>query len=440
MELNVKKIPKARWVRIIPIIIFANIVQWIGKSIISFALPGGMANELALNASISGLLGTVFSIGYLFLQVPFGSAAAKGRAKKLIGLSFFGWVVSLYFLGAATSGTEALIFRFILGFIGGGFNPAMFTIIANWFPNEERGRATAAFLASASISQIIIGPMSSILLVSNSWRILFYVSSGACLVLFLLWMLCFTEKPENAKWLSEEEKEYIISSLEAEKVSKKSVEKTSKLEVIKDKNLWKLCFMYFTISFGTIGLAFWMPTMIKTITKTGMTQAGFLSVIPNIFIFVGVLLSGNISDKTQKRRLLAGLSPVIFTGGLVSAMLLQSNPWLSFGVLCVACLFLQGAAPNMWAMLPRLMSPERAGSARGILNTCSSIGGLLSPLLIGYLQDLTGNMIISWMIIFGTCVLGFLVSLTLPKHLNMPIKKEETEENDKLKPAIDTDK
>lgn len=425
MELNIKKIPKARWFRIIPIIVLANIVQWVGKSIISFAIPGGMAKELALSASVSGLFGTVFSIGYLFLQVPFGSAAAKGRAKKLLGLSFLGWVISLYFLGSATSGTEALIFRFMSGFIGGGFNPAIITIIANWFPNAERGRATAAFLASASISQIIIGPMSSILLLSNSWRILFYVSSGACLVLFLLWMTCFTERPEDAKWLSEEEKHYIISSLEAEKVNKKSVEKASILEVIKDKNVWKLCFMYFTISFGTIGLAFWMPTMIKTITKTGMTQAGFLSVIPNIFIFIGVLLSGTISDKTQKRRLLAGLSPVMFTGGLVAAMFLQSNPWLSFGVLCVACLFLQGAAPNMWAMLPRLMSPEKAGSARGVLNTCSSIGGLLSPLLIGYLQDITGNMIISWVIIFGTCVLEFFVSLTLPKHLNSSNKKEE---------------
>lgn len=424
MELNIKKIPKARWYRIIPIIVVANIVQWFGKSIISFALPGGMAKELALSSSFAGLFGTFFSIGYLFLQVPFGSVAAKGKAKKFLGLSFIGWVISLYFLGASTSGTEALIFRSISGFIGGGFNPAIITIIANWFPNAERGRATAAFLASASISQVIIGPMSSILLASNSWRILFYVSSGACLVLFILWMAFFTEKPEDAKWLSEEEKNYIVSSLEAEKVGKKALEKAPILEVLKDKNVWKLCFMYFTISFGTIGLSFWMPTMIKTITKTGMTEAGFLSVIPNVFIFVGVMLSGSISDKTQKRRLLAGVSPAIFTGGLVAAMLLQSNSWLSFGVLCIACLFLQGAHPNMWAMLPRLMSPERAGSARGVLNMASTIGGLLSPLLIGYLQDVTGNMILSWVIIFGTCCLGFLVSLTLPKHLNNPVKKE----------------
>ena len=425
MELNMKKIPKARWYRIIPIIVLANIVQWIGKSIISFALPGGMAKDLALTASVSGLLGTVFSIGCIFLQVPFGSAAAKGRAKLILSLSILGGGISLYFLGASTSGTESLIFRFILGFAVGGFNPAIITIIANWFPNEERGRATAAFLASASISQIIVGPLSSILLMGNSWRVLFYVSAGASLVLLLLWIILFTEKPEDAKWLSEEEKHYIVSSLEAEKTNKKSAEKVSILEVIKDKNVLKLCFMFFTTSFGTIGLAFWMPTMIKTITKTGMTQAGFLSVIPNIFIFAGVLLSGTISDKTQKRRLLGGISPVIFTGGLVLAMFLQSNPWLSFSVLCVACLFLQGAAPNNWAMLPRLMSREKAGSARGVVNMCSTIGGLLSPLLIGFIQDLTGNMILSWIIIFGACCLGFLVSLTLPKHLNSPAKREE---------------
>lgn len=436
MELNKKQIPKSRWFRVIPIILVANIVQWIDKSVISFALPGGMAKELGLSGSLSGLLGTVFTIGYLFLQIPGGNLAAKGKAKKFLGATMLGWTIVLYLLGSATSTNQALIYRFLLGFCEGAIYPALVTIVANWFPNEERGRATAVFLASASIAQMVAGPMSSVILINHSWRYLFHAAAVISAVLLVIWMLFLVERPVDAKWLSEEERNYLLSKLEAEKGNKKPTEKAPLLEVIKDKNVWKLCIIYFFLSLGTLGLSFWLPTIIKDVTKTGMTQTGFLSVIPNLGIFIGVLSMGVISDKTQKRRLLMGLCPVIFTGLLVIAMMLRSNPWLSFSILCIACLFLQGAAPNLWAILPRLLPPEKAGSARGVLNIFSNLGGLVAPLAIGYLQDTTGNMLISWYAIFGLCIVGFLISLTLPKHLNGPVKNaEETVGNTKEKAA-----
>ncbi|BCZ44930.1 MFS transporter [Clostridium gelidum] len=423
MELNVNKIPKARWFRIIPIILVANLVQWIDKSVISFALPGGMMKDLGMTASMSGLLGTVFSIGYLFLQIPGGNLAAKGKSKKLLGATMFGWTVVLYLLGSCNTSTEALIYRFLLGFCEGAIMPALITIVANWFPNEERGRATAALLASASISQIVAGPMSATILVGHSWRYLFHFAAAISLVLLILWMLFLVERPVDAKWLSEEERDYLLTKLEAEKINKKTTEKAPLLEILKDKNLWKLCCIYLFSSLGTLGLAFWMPTIIKSITKTGMTQTGWLSVIPNIAVLIGVLSIGAISDKTQKRRLFAGMCPIMFSGFLLLAMILQGSPWVSFGILCFACLFLQGTGTNIMVMLPRLMSPEKAGSARGILNMASNAGGLIAPLAIGYIQDSTGNMQLSWYLIFGFCVIGLLISLTLPKQLNEPATK-----------------
>lgn len=423
MELNVNKIPKARWFRIMPIVILANLVQWIDKSIISFALPGGMMKDLGMSASMSGLLGTVFSIGYLFLQVPGGNLAAKGKCKKLLGTTMFGWTIVLYLLGSSTTSTEALIYRFLLGFCEGAIMPALLTIVSNWFPNEERGRATALLLASASISQITAGPMSAIILSSYNWRVLFHFGALISIVLLVVWMSLLVERPVDAKWLSEEERQYLLTNLETNKANKKTTEKAPLLEMLKDKNLWKLCCIYLFSSLGTLGLSFWLPTVIKNVTKTGMSQTAMLSVIPNIAVFIGVLTLGAISDKTQKRKLFAGWCPVMFSGFLLLAMILQGSAWVSFGILCFACLFLQGTGTNVMVMLPRLMSPERAGSARGILNMASNLGGLIAPLAIGYIQDTTGNMQLSWYIIFGFCVIGLLISLTLPKHLNEPQAK-----------------
>ncbi len=420
MELNKKGIPKMRWFRILPVLLFSNIVQNIDKGIMSYALPGGMAKDLAMNASISGLLGTVFSIGYLFLQIPGGSLAAKGKCKKFLAVTMLLWGIILFLLGGTTSSTQALVYRFLLGFSEGAIYPALITIIANWFPNEERGRATAIFISSGAISGIFMGPLAALLMSGSNWRVLFHFAAILSFGFMLVWIILIAERPVDAKWLSEEERNYLLAKFNVEQVNKKSLEKPSKLDVIKDPNLWKLCFMFFCLSLGTLGLSFWLPTIIKNITNTGMTQTGYLATIPNICMLVGVITMGFISDKTQKRRLLAGVTPVIFTGLLVISMLLKGSPWLSFAVLSISCLFLQGAIPNLWAILALVLSPEKAGASRGIVNICGNIGGLIAPLMIGYIQDVTGSMMLSWYIIFGFCCLGFLVSLMLPKSLNSP--------------------
>lgn len=420
-------IPKMRWLRIIPILVFASFIQNIDKSIISFALPGGMAKELGLNGSISGLLGTAFGIGYLLLQIPFGSLAGKGKCKNLLGVAMLGWSITL-FLTATTSNVNFIIFlRVLLGFFEGAMPPAMLTIVANWFPNEERGRATSLYLSATGISQIVMGPLASILLMNYTWRALFYFGAIISFVLIALWMTLLTEKPKEAKWLGEEEKSYILTSIEAERSNKKPLEKAPLAEVLKDINVWKLCGMCFLGAMGPIGLAFWMPTMIANITKTGMTQAGFLSVIPSLAGLIGVIFMGYLSDKTQKRKLLMGICPLIFTGLLVCTMLVQSSIWISFIVLCIAMLFIQGSTTNMWAALPMLLIPEKAGTARGIISMCVGAAGLVSPVLIGYFMDKTGSMFVSWLVIFGFSCVSFLITLTLPSYLNGSKKSADTE-------------
>lgn len=425
MDSNQNNIPRMRWIRIIPILLFASFIQNVDKSIISFALPGGMAKELGMSGSVSGLLGTAFSIGYLLLQVPFGSLAAKGKCKNLLGAAMLGWSVTLFFTATATSVNLVLFLRVLLGFFEGAMPPALLTIVANWFPNEERGRATSLYLSATAISQFVMGPLSGILLISYTWRSLFYFGAIVSFALIAIWMIFMTERPSNAKWLSSEERNYILTNLEAERSNKKPVEKAPLVEVLKDANVWKLCILCLFGSMGSVGLAYWMPTIIKNITKTGMTQTGFLSVIPNAFGFFGVIMMGFISDKTQKRKLLMGISPVIFAGLLVATMFFQKDIWLSFSILCVAMLFIQGHTTNMWAALPMLLVPEKAGTARGVISMCISIGGLVSPLLIGCIMDITGSMLISWCIIFGLCILGFLISLTLPGYLNEPLKRND---------------
>lgn len=86
-----KDIPRQRWLRIIPPILITCIISYMDRVNIAFAMPGGMDADLGISATMAGLAGGIFFIGYLFLQVPGGKIAVHGSGKKFIGWSLVAW-------------------------------------------------------------------------------------------------------------------------------------------------------------------------------------------------------------------------------------------------------------------------------------------------------------------------------------------------------------
>ncbi len=96
-------IPKLRWLRIVPPILITCIISYMDRVNIAFAMPGGMDDELGITASMAGLAGGIFFIGYLFLQVPGGKLAVYGNGKKFIGWSLLAWAVISVLTGLVTN-------------------------------------------------------------------------------------------------------------------------------------------------------------------------------------------------------------------------------------------------------------------------------------------------------------------------------------------------
>ncbi len=138
---GLNEVPRQRWLRIIPPILIACIISYMDRVNIAFAMPGGMDAELGISATMAGLAGGIFFIGYLFLQVPGGKIAVHGSGKKFIGWSLVAWAVISVLTGLITNQYQLLVLRFLLGVAEGGMLPVVLTMISNWFPDATR-RAT----------------------------------------------------------------------------------------------------------------------------------------------------------------------------------------------------------------------------------------------------------------------------------------------------------
>jgi sugar phosphate permease len=416
-----KTIPKGRWVRIIPPAVIVYIIAYMDRVNIGFAMAGGMNEALGLSMALSGLAAGIFYWGYLVLQVPGGHAAEHGSATKFILWTIVAWGGISLLTGFAQNSWQLLALRFLLGVAEGGVYPAVLVIVGNWFPQKELGRANALFLISLPLSSALTNPISGWLVAHYGWRALFFFEGIVSLALIAIWLPLISDRPEQAKWISPEEKEYLITTLAAEKAERdahfkaQGQVKWSYGRLLLNKNIWIMIVIYICYTGGTVGYLIWLPTLLKKLTKMSLTSVGWLSVIPLVAAIAGVYLFGALSDRSGNRRFWCALA--LWGCGIwfCLATLLQNHIWLSYACLIVTGLLTKAMQGPCWSMPSLVFPPGVAGGARGIINGVGSLGGFLGPVLVGWLTSRTGNMNAGVYSLVVILILGGSVSMLMPK-------------------------
>ena len=383
-------IPRQRWLRIIPPILIACIISYMDRVNIAFAMPGGMDQDLGITATMAGLAGGIFFLGYLFLQVPGGKIAVHGSGKKFIGWSLVAWAVISVFTGLVTNHYQLLALRFLLGVAEGGMLPVVLTMISNWFPDAERGRANAIVIMFVPIAGIITAPLSGWIITALDWRWLFIIEGLLSLVVLVIWALTVYDRPQEARWISDAEKKYLVETLAAEQraIAGKTTVNASLGAVLSDRTMWQLIALNFFYQTGIYGYTLWLPTILKELTHTSMGQVGMLAILPYVGAIAGMFLFSSLSDRTGKRKLFVSLPLIGFATCMFLSVVLKESVWLSYTALVGCGFFLQSAAGVFWTIPARLFSAEMAGGARGVINALGNLGGFCGPYAVGVLITL----------------------------------------------------
>lgn len=414
-------IPKQRWLRIISPIMITCIISYMDRVNIAFAMPGGMGKDLAVSASMAGLAGGIFFIGYLFLQVPGGKIAVHGSGKKFIGWSLVAWAVLSVLTGLITSQYQLLVLRFLLGVAEGGMLPVVLTLISNWFPDHERGRANSIVIMFVPIAGIITAPLAGWVISALDWRWLFYIEGLLSLAVLLLWTLTIDDRPADARWISQAEKDYLIRTLKEEQSAhQRPLRKVTLLSVLENKILWLLIALNFFYQAGIYGYTLWLPTILKDMANNSMSQVSLLAILPYVAALAGMFLFSRLSDKSGKRRRYIVLPLFGFALCMAMSVVSKSHLWLSYSALIGCGFFLQSAAGVFWTIPARLFSAEAAGCARGVINAIGNLGGFCGPYLVGVFITFYNQTTGIYFLAISLAIAGGL-ALCLPRRCDMPI-------------------
>ena len=401
-------IRKVAW-RIMPLIMVCYLFAFFDRINISFA-KFQLQSDLSLSDTAYGLGAGLFVVGYVLFEVPSNIMLYKFGARRWIARIMMSWGIATALMIFVTSEWQFYTLRFIIGAMEAGFAPGVLYYLTLWFPQTYRGRITSTlFLASAfagligaPVSGLVLGHMDGVMQM-RGWHWLFLLGGIPCIGLGLVVLKVLKDKVTDAHWLTAEEKTYLSSRIAHHEPNKHG---GSLLTALKMPGFLMLGFIYFLIQVASYGLNFWAPQLIRSAGTESPVVIGLLTAIPYIFGAISMVVVGRLSDATgERRKFVCGLV-VLGAVGFFSAGIFAQHTVFLIVALAMLGAGIVASIPAFWTLPPKLLAGAGAGAAGGIalINTLGQFGGIVSPVMVGRIKDLTGSTTPALYVI-GVCAL-----------------------------------
>lgn len=393
--------------RLLPFLFLLYVVNYLDRINVGFAALQ-MRTQLGFSDEVFGTGFGIFFLGYMVLQVPSNLAMARVGARRWMALIMVVWgIVSTCMIFVRTPhGFYAM--RFLLGAAEAGFFPGIVLYLKNWFPASARARAVAIFMTANPLAGVVGGPISGSLLNLHhfglaGWQWMFILEGGPAILLAAIVLVTLKDEPNDAVWLQEHEKSWLIAVLEAERQHQEKISRSDIWGAFLNWRIWLLTVVYFGLTASAYGLILWLPTYIKSLSKLGNFGIGVVSVIPYIATAIAMVVVGMLSDRSRQHRgYLAGsaLTATVFL--LIAAEMTSIVPGLAFVTLALMATFcMQGP---FWATSTSLLGGTAAAAGIAVINSLGNLGGYFGPEIIG-LSRMAGGGFRGGMLIISICLL-----------------------------------
>jgi len=393
--------------RLLPFVFIMYVICYVDRANLSFANLR-MSADLGFSDRIYGLGSGIFFLGYVLFEIPGAIIVERWSARKWMARIMISWGLVTIFTGFIHSAQQFYIARFFLGVAEASFFPGIIVYLTHWFRSSDRAKAIGSFYAAVPAASVVGSLMASWLLGIHwsgvaGWRWIFIVEGIPPIVMGIVTIFYLTDWPEQARWLSKNERDWISGEIGAEVQAKKKIRNYTIWEAFRDKRVLLLMVPYFLALMGAQASVFWIPTFIKRLSGLPGPKVALWVALPGLVGIAGILLNGWHSDKTAERRWHSAI-PLAVAG--VAYLLLSGthNFPLAIALLIVGsgCMFAYYSV--FWSMPTSFLSESAAAACFGLINSVGHTGGFIGPSAVGFLNDWTGSMGAAFLFI-GTCYL-----------------------------------
>jgi MFS family permease len=337
------------------------------------------------------------------MQVPSGWVVDRFGVRRAYAFGFIFWSVMSVLTGLTTGMGLLILLRVLLGTGQAVAFPASSRAVANWFQDRERGLVTGLYLTGVRIGGALVSVFGGWFLARFDWRWFFMIVGAVSLVWVMPWMgflKRWEEKPAEPP--PAPTKQQGASFVES-------------LALLKNRSVLGVFLGFFAYDYVWFVFQNWLPSYLEKERGFSKTEMGVLNAMPLVAMSVIILISGALSDwlirrgyeerRVRKIFIAAGMLicclvvPAGFVEDRITAVWLLTISLSGLGV----------ASPNTWTLTQAVSSKRIVGTVSGIQNLGGNVGGILAPMLTGFIAHLTGSFALA-LALCGVILIGGVIA------------------------------
>lgn len=339
--------------RVIPFLCILYLLAFLDRVNIANAKIFGLAKDLGLTGVQYNTCLTMFFIPYIVFEIPSNILMKKFTPRIWLSGCMFMFGVVEVCQGLVQNYGGLLATRFFLGLFEAGMFPGCFYLIGMWYKRSEAQRRYSFFFSSTTLAGAFGGLLASAigkmdgLRGYHGWRWIFILEGVLTCVVAAVFVFLLPSFPEDAKWLTEEEREYVTARLQVDQGRSAAERKITPRDVgrvLKDYKVILGGFMYFGMIVPAYGFSFFAPSIIQTYGYSPI-QTQLHSVPPWACAFAFAMIIAFCSDFTKHRFAFTIFPICVAVTGFAILITVHHNHHLEYAALFLVTMGAYSAMP-----------------------------------------------------------------------------------------------
>ncbi|MDF3318740.1 MFS transporter [Rhodococcus sp. C3V] len=422
----VKKVAR----RLIPFLILLYFVNYLDRTNIAFAKLT-MSADLGMTETMFGLASGLFFVGYLLFEVPSNLALHRFGARLWIARIMLTWGILAAALAFVPNVGSLYFLRILLGIAEAGFFPGVLLYLTFWFPKKYRVRLMGLFLLTLPLSSALGAPLSAAIIQYGDglfglagWRVMYLIEGLPAVILaFVVW-LYLTDRPADAKWLTLEERTWLMKSMADEEKELGDAGHQSAGKTLRDPRVIGFGLVYFGITYGLYALSFFLPSIVAGFKQTfdtdfSLVETGLIVAVPYAIGAVAMVLWSRHSDKTGERMWHVA-APTLLGAVSIPIALYLDSPFTVMIAVSLTAVGVLCALPVFWYLPTTFLTGASAAAGIAMINSIGNASGFGAPYITGWLTDVTGNAKAGLWVVGAVMLCAAILVVVLAKRSSKP--------------------
>lgn len=366
---------RLRWT-VLVLLFSITVINFVDRQTLSVLAPK-LKESFHFSSTEYGRIVACFQFGMMLAEFPMGILMDRLGARFGFSFAVLWWSIAtgLHAIGRSV-GTFGIL-RFWMGTGEAANFPGAMKVVARWFPDREKTLAVGVFNGGTMIGSIIAPPLIVALNQWFGWRVAFVVPAffGA------VWVVCWRRT-------------YRMTAVEESAVAGDSERPAVRtLELLRYRQTWALMLCRFLAGPVIQFYWYWMPDYLYNVRGLSLVAIGAFSWLPYLLGDAGSIgggwAAGRLLGKgvtalgTRRTTMLIGAAGCLGSLAVVAA----SNAAWAIAVIGVVMFGHAFYSANFFGAISDLFPAPVVGRVTGLTGVSGGLGGIVFPLLTGYLVD-----------------------------------------------------